>query len=133
MTEDVSLSRSTTTRTPAKALAALLFGAGTMHFVVPKQFDAIVPPQLPGEPRTYTTVSGAAELTIATLLLAPRTRRLGGRLALLLFLIVWPGNFQMAYNWVRSDRPIPLKAGAIARLPLQIPLITAARKVYRNS
>lgn len=61
-------------RTRALLLAALLLGAGTMHFVQPKFFDSLIPPQLPGEPRTYTQVSGVAELASGSLLLLPRTR-----------------------------------------------------------
>ena len=53
---------------PALRLAALLLGAGTMHFVAPKFFDSTIPTQLPGEARTYTYVSGVAELAIGTAL-----------------------------------------------------------------
>ncbi|WP_051178866.1 DoxX family protein [Nocardia concava] len=129
MTADPS--RTTGVRTRALALAGLLLGVGTLHFVTPKPFDALIPPQLPGKPRTYTQVSGAAELTAGTLLLLPRTRGLGARLAALIFITVFPGNVQMAYDWWNSDKPAALKAGALLRLPFQIPLITSARKVYR--
>nr|WP_297620099.1 hypothetical protein [Nocardia sp.] len=111
----------------------MLFGMGTLHFVAPKPFDALIPPQLPGSPRAYTLGSGVAELAVAGALAVPRTRRLGGALALLLFLAVFPGNLQMTYEWVRSDKPLALKVGSILRLPLQIPLILAARKVYRQT
>ncbi|WP_067700448.1 DoxX family protein [Nocardia jejuensis] len=130
MTDELSLSR--TRRDPAKILAVFLFGAGTMHFLTPKPFDAMIPPALPGSPRTYTQVSGAAEIAVAGLLIAPGTRRLGGRLAALLFLVVWPGNFQMAYDWGRSAKPLPVKIGVFARLPMQLPMIAAARRVYRH-
>jgi hypothetical protein len=32
-----------------------------------------------------------------------------------------------------KDKPLIMRLGAIARLPLQIPMITQAFKVYRNS
>jgi hypothetical protein len=32
-----------------------------------------------------------------------------------------------------KDKPLPMRIGAIARLPLQIPMITGALKIYRNS
>lgn len=115
----------------AIALAGLLLGMGTLHFLMPKPFDTLIPPQLPGEPRTYTHVSGAAELTAGALLAIPRTRGLGARLAALLFVAVFPGNLYMAYDWLSSDRALPLKAGALLRLPLQIPLVLTARRVYR--
>ncbi|WP_067572062.1 DoxX family protein [Nocardia acidivorans] len=120
-------------RGTARALSAFLFGMGTLHFVAPKPFDALIPPQLPGSARAYTLGSGAAELAVAAAVAVPRTRRLGGLLAMLLFIGVFPGNVQMARDWVRSNKPLPLKAGAIARLPLQIPMILVARKVYRQA
>ncbi|MFF0609556.1 hypothetical protein ACFYUD_12865 [Nocardia tengchongensis] len=104
---------------------------GVLHFAMPKPFDTLIPPQLPGKPRTYTQVSGAAELTAGALLAIPRTRGLGARLAALIFIAVFPGNLYMASDWLTSDRALPLKAGALLRLPLQIPLVVTARKIYR--
>ncbi|WP_067706763.1 DoxX family protein [Nocardia yamanashiensis] len=114
-------------------LAAALLGAGATHFAAPKFYDALIPPELPGEPRTYTYVSGVAELGIGALVAVPRTRRLGARLAVLLLIAVFPGNVQMARDWLASDRPLPLKAGALLRLPLQVPMITTARKVASSA
>ncbi|OHU24365.1 hypothetical protein BKG77_12745 [Mycobacteroides chelonae] len=116
---------------PAYRLAAMLVGVGVVHFVAPKPFDDIVPAQLPGEARFYTYASGVAELGTGALLLAPKTRRLGGTLAALLFIAVFPANINMARQW--WDKPLPLKLGAIARLPLQIPMITEALKVRRTA
>jgi uncharacterized membrane protein len=104
-----------------KALAIFLTTAGVSHFLVPKQYDAIVPKSLPGKPRGYTYVSGLAELTVAAAVAHPRTRRLGGRLAALLFIAVFPANVQMAVDW--KNRPLPFRVIALARLPLQIPLV----------
>lgn len=132
MSESQDLKRSGGQGT-ARALSAFLFGMGTLHFVAPKPFDALIPPQLPGSARAYTLGSGAAELAVAAAIAVPRTRRLGGLLAVLLFLGVFPGNLKMADEWVRSNRPLPLKVGAILRLPLQIPMILVARKVYRQA
>ncbi|MGW4481807.1 DoxX family protein [Rhodococcus triatomae] len=119
---------------PAPALAALFLGAGTLHFVTPKPFDSIVPRQLPGEARTYTYASGVAELAVGTALVVPRTRRLGGTLAAALLVAVFPANVQMAVDWIRSDKVAPpLKAVALARLPLQLPMIVGALKVRRQA
>ncbi|WP_280261332.1 DoxX family protein [Nocardia abscessus] len=116
----------------ARRLAALLFGVGILHFLAPRPFDSVIPAQLPGRPRLYTHGSGVAELVVAAALVTPRTRRWGGRSAAWLFLAVFPANIQMAVDWLRDDRiPAPLKAIALLRLPLQIPLILAARKVHR--
>ena len=109
----------------------MLLGIGTVHFVAPKPFDEIVPAELPGSPRFYTYASGVAELTTGALLLVPRTRRLAGLAAAALFVSVFPANINMVRLW--WDKPWPMRAVAIARLPLQIPMITAALKVRRNA
>ncbi len=44
---------------------------------------------------------------------------------------VFPANVNMVRLW--KDKPLIMRLGAIARLPLQIPMITAALKIYRNS
>ncbi|WP_067848555.1 DoxX family protein [Nocardia lijiangensis] len=120
-------------RRPALLLAALLFGSGVLHFAAPKFYDSIVPRRLPGRARDYTYASGVAELGVAAALAAPRTRRLGGRLAALLFVAIFPANVQMAVDVGRSERASRmLKIGAVLRLPLQIPLVTTALKVSRR-
>lgn len=115
----------------AYRLAALLIGVGTTHFVAPKPFDDIIPVELPGTPRLYTYASGVAELIVAVLLLSRRTRRLGAGSAAALFIAVYPGNLNMVRLW--WGKPWPMRIVALARLPLQIPMITAALQVYRNS
>ncbi|WP_068157975.1 DoxX family protein [Rhodococcus phenolicus] len=121
-------------RAAALRLASLLLGSGTLHFVRPQPFDRIVPRALPGDARAYTYASGVAELAVGTALVVPRTRRLGGALAAALFVAVFPANIQMAVSWWRSDRMSPAaKAIAGARLPLQIPLVTEAVKVWRGT
>lgn len=117
--------------TAAAALAALLTSSGVLHFAAPAPFDAIVPEQLPGSARTWTYLSGAAELMVATLVAIPRTRRLGGLLAALLFVVVFPANVKMAIDW--SDRPAWVRALAYGRLPLQVPLVLWAVLVYRRA
>ncbi len=115
-------------------MSAALFGMGTLHFVVPKPFDSIVPPALPGRARTYTYASGVAELGVAAALAAPRTRRLGGRLAVLLFVAVFPANVQFAADSLRkSGTSSPLTWVSVLRLPLQIPMITQALRISREA
>ena len=48
-----------------------------------------------------------------------------------LFVAVFPANVNMVRLW--RDKPLAMRLGAIARLPLQIPMITEALKIYRNS
>jgi len=116
---------------PAYRLAALLLGVGSTHFLMPKPFDAIVPAELPGSARFYTYASGVAELATGALLLAPRTRRVGALAAIAVFISVFPANVNMVRLW--RDKPLPMRIGALARLPLQIPMITEALKILRNS
>ncbi|MGW4097440.1 DoxX family protein [Mycobacterium sp. NPDC004974] len=115
----------------AQRMAALLLGMGTLHFVAPKPFDSIIPTELPGSARFYTYASGVGELATGALLAVPRTRRLGALAAVALFIAVFPGNLNMVRLW--WDKPWPMRIVAIARLPLQIPMITWALRVYRNS
>jgi uncharacterized membrane protein len=118
-------------QTAAYRIAAMLIGVGTTHFLAPKPFDTIVPAELPGSPRFYTYASGVAELAAGTLLLTRRTRRFGALAAVLLFVAVFPANVNMVRLW--WDKPWPMRIAALARLPLQIPMITTALKVRRNS
>jgi len=111
----------------ALALAALLATAGVTHFARPEPYDAIVPRRVPGSPRMWTYLSGAAELAVAAAVTHPRTRRRGGLSAAALFTAVFPANVQMAADWRR--RPAAQRALAYARLPLQVPLVWWALRV----
>ncbi|MGC4936065.1 DoxX family protein [Gordonia sp. DT30] len=120
----------------ARALAAMLLTMGTLHFLVPKPFDQLIPDEvvpdaLPDGKRTLTYASGVAEVAIGAGLLAPATRRPAAGAAAALFVAVYPANINMVRLWWR--RPAIYKAIAIGRLPLQFPLIAAAVKVYRHS
>jgi uncharacterized membrane protein len=114
----------------ARRLAVLLAVSGTTHFLAPHPYDTIVPRALPGTPRFWTYLSGAAELATAAALITPRTRRLGGLAAAGLFAAVLPANVQMALDW--RDKPPPMRALAYARLPLQVPLIRGGLRVARG-
>src|SRR5689334_20290812 len=113
----------------AFALAALLGVAGVTHFAKPEPYDAIVPRALPGKPRTWTYVSGVAELAVAATVAAPKTRKVGGLLAAGLFAAVFPANVKMAVDY--RNRGPRAKAIAWGRLPLQLPLIVWALRVRR--
>lgn len=115
----------------AYRIAALLLSLGTVHFLAPKPFDDIIPAELPGTPRFYTYASGVAEIIIGALLLVPRARRKAALAAAALFVAVFPGNLNMVRLW--WHKPWPMRIVALARLPLQIPMITAALKVSRHA
>ncbi|MEU6810047.1 MauE/DoxX family redox-associated membrane protein [Streptomyces sp. NPDC046831] len=112
-------------------LAGLLATAGAAHFAAPRQFDAIVPKVLPGSARTWTYVSGAAELALAAGLAVPRTRRAAALATAAFFVGVFPANVKMAVDW--RHRPAPQRAAALGRLPLQVPLVLWARGVAANA
>ena len=112
-------------------LAGLLATAGVAHFAAPRQFDATVPRSLPGTPRTWTYVSGVAELALAAGLASPRTRKAAALATAAFFVGVFPANVKMAADW--RHRPTPQKAAAFGRLPLQIPLVLWARGVAKNA
>lgn len=100
-------------------MAGLLGAAGITHFVRPRPFDSIVPPQL-GSPRFWIYASGVAEVGCAALLAVPATRRLGGMASAALMVGVFPANiYTVVKHW---DDP-KARGIAIARLPLQIPLV----------
>ncbi|MER5857118.1 DoxX family protein [Streptomyces sp900105245] len=111
-------------------LAGLLAAAGVAHFAVPRQFDATIPRMLPGSPRTWTYGSGVVELALAAGIAAPRTRAVAAKAAAAFFVGVFPANVQMAVDW--RHRPTPLRTAALARLPLQVPLVLWARGVARK-
>jgi len=121
----------TSSRRSAQLLAGLLTAAGFTHFLRPAFYDAIVPGVLPGPPRTWTYVSGLAELACAAAIASPRTRRVGGLMAAALFVAVFPANVQMALDW--RDRPAWHQAVAYGRLPLQAPLVWWALRVRARS
>lgn len=116
---------------PAYRMATLLIGIGVTHFVAPKPFDAIVPVELPGSQRLYTYASGVAEVVTGALLLAKSTRRLGALAAAALFVAVFPANINMVRLW--WDRPWLMRLVALARLPLQIPMVTSALRIRRTA
>lgn len=110
----------------AWALGLVLLVTGTNHFLSPSGFEAIVPRAL-GSPAFWVYASGVAEMAVALGLLVRPTRRIAAIGAVVLFVVVFPANVQMALDsgdgtpgWTH----IPWVAWA--RLPLQIPLIAWA-------
>lgn len=116
---------------PAYRMGAMLIGIGAGHLLAPKPFDTIVPAELPGSARFYTLASGVAEMGVGAMLLAPRTRRAGALAAAALYLAVLPANVNMVRLW--RDKPLPMKIVALARLPLQVPMVTRALAIRRNA
>ena len=97
--------------------AAFWIVAGVMHFVIPRQYEAIVPPSLARWRKELVVASGIAEIAGGVAVLPDRTRR-GARWWLLATLAaVYPANVHMALNPERFPK-IPA-AALWARLPVQ--------------
>ena len=91
--------------------------AGTMHFVIPRQYEAIVPPYLARWRKEIVVVSGIAEIAGVVAVLPDATRR-GARWWLLATLAaVYLANIHMAVN--SKDFPKIPAAALWARLPVQ--------------
>jgi uncharacterized membrane protein len=131
MTSPTSAVDGVPSQVPAQRMGAMLIGMGVLHFVAPKPFDSVVPTGLPGSARFYTLASGVAEAATGAALLVPRTRRLGALAAVALFIGVFPANVNMVRLW--WSKGWLARIGTIARLPLQLPMITQALKAYRNA
>lgn len=108
-----------------RLLAAFFTFAGTMHFVRPREYQAIMPPYVPYH-REAVQVSGAGEI-LGGLAVAAGRRRFARWWLLALLVAVFPANVFMAqYPAEVAKRGVP--ADQIprwllwARLPLQ-PLI----------
>jgi uncharacterized membrane protein len=106
-------------------LAALVGGSGVLHLVSPEGFERLIPPFL-GSPRAWVYGSGVVEVACAAGLLAPRTRERAGLATAALLVAVFPGNVYMAFEPGEVPRWL-----AIARLPLQVPLVLWALQVRR--
>jgi uncharacterized membrane protein len=99
------------------AAAAFWVLAGTMHFVIPRQYEAIVPPYLARWRKELVVASGIAEIAGGVAVLPDATRR-GARWWLLATLVaVYPANIHMALN--AKDFPKIPPAALWARLPVQ--------------
>lgn len=115
-----------------KALAALMLGSGVLHLVRPQVFEPMVPRQLPRH-RELVYLSGVAELGCAVAILRDDTRHVGGLATAALMAAIFPANVQMAAAVLRSDKaPAWFKAGVVARLPLQVPLVRTGLKAARQ-
>jgi uncharacterized membrane protein len=117
------------------ALVGILGLAGIAHFVIPKPFDSLVPKWMPGSPRLTTYVSGAVELGTAVLVANPKTRRVGGLLAMATFIGVFPANVQAALDGGMKEFSPPFNSPLAAwlRLPFQAPMIWLAWQVAKGS
>lgn len=110
-------------------LAGIFAVSGAIHLIKPEVYEPIVPTFIPAR-REVVLGSGVAELACAAGLLHPATRSVAGWASAGLLLAVYPANFKMAAD-AQKRKNTGLKAGTVARLPLQIPMIRTALKAAR--
>ncbi|MGW7114356.1 DoxX family protein, partial [Streptomyces xanthophaeus] len=77
----------------------------------------------------WTYASGVAELALAAGVAHPRTRRVAALAAAAFFVGVFPANVKMAVDARRRSPAV--RAAALGRLPLQVPLVVWAHRVSR--
>lgn len=104
-----------------------------LHVAQPKAFVAMVPRWLPGGRRHWNTAATVAEGASALLLTSRRTARLGGWAAFATMLGVYPANVEAVRSGGYRGAPgwLATRQAAVARLPLQLPLLWWARAVAR--
>ena len=97
-------------------LGAFFLVAGTLHFLKPKPYVAIMPDVLPRK-LELVYASGVAELAGGALVLPARTRRVAGWWLIATLIAIFPANVNMAVNADRfRSMPEPV---LWARLPVQ--------------
>lgn len=81
-----------------------------MHFVIPRRYEAIMPPYLPRH-REAVQVSGVAEIVGGAAVVPAATRRIARWWLLGLLVAIFPANLHMAVN------PEQVKGLDIERFP----------------
>lgn len=121
----MSIERST------QVLAGIFTVSGIVHLLRPRAYEPIMPAWVPAH-REVILASGVAELALAAGLLAPRTRRFAGWGSVALLAGVYPANVKMAKDAAARDNTA-LTAVAVARLPLQWPMVRSALRAARGA
>ena len=97
--------------------AAFWIFAGVMHFVIPRQYEAIVPPRLERWKREVVVASGVAEIAGGLAIVPDRTRTAARWWLIATLVAVYPANVHMALHPEKFPKIPP--AALWARLPLQ--------------
>jgi uncharacterized membrane protein len=105
-----------------RLLAGFFTLAGTMHFVRPREYEAIVPPHVP-HPREAVRVSGAAEIVGGLAVIPRRTRPFARWWLLGLLAAVFPANVYMAQRPAEvAKRGVPADRIPLVLLYLRLPV-----------
>ena len=106
-------------------LALFWLVAGSLHFLRPRVYEAIVPDAFPDK-RAVVYASGVAELAGGAGVLHPRTRRAAGWWLIATLVAIFPANVWMAQHPERYRVPGG-RAALYARLPFQAVFIALVR------
>jgi uncharacterized membrane protein len=102
-----------------RAFGPMFVLAGTMHFVIPKTYEAIIPDYLPAH-RALVYASGVAEIAGGLGSMLPSTRKKARLLNIATLIAVFPANLHMALNPDRYKQVPGGKPALYGRLPLQV-------------
>jgi uncharacterized membrane protein len=120
MTNDIDGTMSRLKQPLCYVMGLFYVGAGVMHFVAPKVYARVVPPQFP-RPLALVYLSGIAEIGLGIGVVIRRTRRRSAWGLIALLLAVFPANAHMAIH-ERGTDAVPDWASGIARLALWVRL-----------
>ena|SRR6056297_2349086 len=96
---------------------------GVLHFVRPEGFLAIMPSWIPFH-QFWVYASGAVEIAGGIGLLVPKYRTAAGWTLIILLIVVFPANINMAINEIQLPEQEPLPVWALwVRLPFQFVLM----------
>lgn len=101
-------------------MAVAYMVAGLNHFWHPETYHKIIPLWVHW-PGAVNNISGLLEIILGFLLLPSGSRNMAAWGLILLLIIIFPANIQMAVNYKKANHPSLWLA--ILRLPLQVLLI----------
>ena len=115
-------------------MRARLFGpffvfAGIMHFVIPRQYEAIMPDYLPAH-KELVQASGVAEIAGGLGVMHPSTRRVASWWSIATLIAVFPANLHMALH-PDKYKQVP-RVALYLRLPVQLLFIAWAHAAGRK-
>jgi len=104
-------------------IAGIFLVTGLLHFIKPQIFVSIMPDYIPYHlPMVY--ISGVGELLGAIGIMVPQTQILAAWGLILLLVVVFPANINMAVEAVQKSGYFAwYSIGMLLRLPLQLVLI----------
>ena len=105
--------------------------AGVMHFVIPRQYQAIVPDYLPAH-RELVVASGVAEIAGGLGVMHPRTRRLASWWSIATLVAVFPANLHMALHPDDFSEVPGGRTALYARLPFQLAFLGWVRSAMKR-